>query len=75
MTADQIKAFWLEVDLIQQKHALFFPVEQKNNIILKNDDGFLSVSFRDGHNLSTGVVWKYNLHLSWYNDSAIYWAE
>ena len=56
MTETQRKLFWNEVNLIQKRHALFFPEEQKQYIAL-NETGFgYEVVMLEGYDMPTTIT-------------------
>ncbi len=51
MTASRIKLFWQEIDLIQARHALFFPKDQKRHISIMAIDSGTVLLFSEQYNL------------------------
>ncbi len=51
MTATQKELFWNEVDLIQQRHTLFFHKDQIQNILITEIDSITHLNFSPGYNL------------------------
>lgn len=56
MATDSITMFWNEVELIQQRHSLFFPVEQKEFISIKELDNRIELFFLEDYNLSSVIT-------------------
>lgn len=56
MTSTQQKLFWKEIDLIQTRHSLFFPVEQKEYISLQKINTRFELIFLKGYDLPTAIT-------------------
>lgn len=53
--------FWQEIDLIQQRHRLFFSDGQRKYIKLRKTNDGHSLVFRDGHDLPSQVIMEIEL--------------
>ena len=51
-----IQTFRRDIDLIQQRHALLFPIDQKNYISAKKNGSFYELSFLDGYKLASVIT-------------------
>lgn len=61
MTDIQIEKFWVEVNLIQQRHHLFFPDEQKQFIRLDPNGNGHSLMFLGGYRLPECITLEIQL--------------
>ncbi|MEP7143902.1 MAG: hypothetical protein ABI707_13565 [Ferruginibacter sp.] len=60
-TAIQRATFWKEVNIIQQRHLLFFPDEQKKYIKIRKTGIGGGLYFREGHNLPSAIIMEIQL--------------
>ena len=56
MTHYQEKLFWKEVDLIQQRHLIFFPKEQKKYLRIKETDDGTILEIQKENQLSSIII-------------------
>ena len=61
LSEKQMKFFLKEVNLIQQRHLLFFPENQKDCIKVSNINNEYSLSFQNGHQLSSIIILEIKL--------------
>ena len=55
------KDFKIEIDLIQQRHALFFPSSQKSKIQVREFAGVHTLKFLNGYNLPDIITMEIEL--------------
>ncbi|MEP7111277.1 MAG: hypothetical protein ABI760_24995 [Ferruginibacter sp.] len=53
--------FWKEVNLIQKRHLLFFPDEQRKYIRIRESDMGLNLEIRDCHDLPSEAIMEIRL--------------
>jgi len=56
MTSLQIELFWYEIEQIQQRNALFFPISQLKYISLNKIDSGHEIHFREGYNMDIVIT-------------------
>lgn len=68
MTSLQIELFWKEIEQIQIRHALFFPISQIKYISLQEKDSIHNIIFLKGYNLPGTLTNEIQLAFKIIND-------
>jgi hypothetical protein len=67
MTDRQQKLFWLEIESIQKRHALFFSDFQKSCVHLREIDGETKLEIEEGSDISSVIVMEIELAFKLYS--------
>jgi len=68
MTNFQIELFWAEVEQIQKRHSIFFPISQLKYISIKEQDSIPNIIFLEEYDLPTPITNEIHLAFKMISD-------